>query len=222
MAAPLRSGSCSRQVAFALVGASGSCRGVVAPARVSRGPAVALTAVPLTTYQGREQEPTFSPDGNSVAFAWNGEAEDNWDIYVKLIGPGPPLRLTTDPAVDVSPAWSRDGRSIAFIRALGGRATVIVLPSLGGPERQVLEFPTPTDISARSSSSVVGRQSDPRPGWIRDAWDASSVDRGGCRHRREIADHGGRARGAGRRFSAVGIARRKDTGICPEPRRPDW
>ena len=29
-----------------------------------------LTAVPLTTYPGREGSPSFSPDGNQVAFAW--------------------------------------------------------------------------------------------------------------------------------------------------------
>ncbi len=108
----------------------------------------AFAAVPLTTYQGREREPTFSPDGNSVAFTWNGEAEENWDIYVKLIGPGPPLRLTTDPAADVSPAWSRDGRSIAFLRVLGDRTAVTLIPSLGGPERRVLEIPTSSVIGA--------------------------------------------------------------------------
>ena len=30
----------------------------------------------------------FSPDGNSVAFSWNGPGEDNRDIYVKLIDSG--------------------------------------------------------------------------------------------------------------------------------------
>jgi serine/threonine protein kinase len=60
-------------------------------------PAPSFTAVPLTTYPGREQQPTFSPDGSSVAFTWNGEREENWDIYVKLIGPGSPQQLTTDP-----------------------------------------------------------------------------------------------------------------------------
>ena len=49
-------------------------------------PEAALTAVPLTTYPGHERSPTFSPDGNQVAFSWNGERQDNFDIYVKLIG----------------------------------------------------------------------------------------------------------------------------------------
>ena len=95
--------------------------------------------VPLTTYHGREQQPALSPDGNSVAFTWNGEAEDNWDIWVKLIGPGSPLQLTSDPAMDLSPAWSPDGRSIAFVRSRGDRLVVIVVPALGGPEREVVE-----------------------------------------------------------------------------------
>ena len=68
-----------------------------------------LLPVPLTSYPGMEAGPTFSPDGDRVAFWWNGEQPDNSDIYVKLIGPGPPLRLTTDPAQDHSPAWSPDG-----------------------------------------------------------------------------------------------------------------
>ncbi len=102
-------------------------------------PSMSFTAIPLTTSQGREQQATFAPDGNSVAFSWNGETEDNWDIYVKLIGPGSPQRLTTDLAMDLSPAWSPDGRSIAFVRVRGDRLIVIVVPSRGGPEREVHE-----------------------------------------------------------------------------------
>ena len=105
-------------------------------------PAASLTAVPLTAYPGREELATFSPDGSSVAFSWNGEREENWDIYVKLIGPGPPQQLTTDPGLDTSPAWSPDGRSIAFVRILPDRAVLIIVPSRGGPERSVLEMQT--------------------------------------------------------------------------------
>ena len=102
--------------------------------------ATPFTAIPLTTYPGREQQPAFSPDGNSVAFAWNGETEDNWDVYVKLIGPGSPQRLTKDPAIELSPAWSPDGRSIAFGRVRDDlRVVILAVPSRGGPERELLE-----------------------------------------------------------------------------------
>jgi Tol biopolymer transport system component len=99
------------------------------------------TTIPLTTYSGRELYPSFSPDGNQVAFSWDGEKQDNLDIYIKLIGPGEPLQLTTDPAADYSPAWSPDGRSIAFLRHLeGDKAAVLVIPALGGAERKLAEI----------------------------------------------------------------------------------
>jgi eukaryotic-like serine/threonine-protein kinase len=99
----------------------------------------ALTAVPLTTDPGFEGMPSLSPDGNQVAFASGGPQSDNFDIYVKQIGGGPPRRLTSDPAVDEFPAWSPDGRSIAFIRDRGDKLEVLLIPSLGGPERKIAE-----------------------------------------------------------------------------------
>ncbi|MCP5114606.1 MAG: hypothetical protein GY953_27575, partial [bacterium] len=110
-----------------------------------RGPATpsseaAPVTTPLTSYPGDERTPTFSPDGNQVAFSWNGEAQDNFDIYVKMTGAGRPHRLTDDPATDYSPAWSPDGRSIAFLRELGdGNSAVLLVPPLGGHERKVAE-----------------------------------------------------------------------------------
>ena len=105
--------------------------------------AVPFNAVPLTTYQGREQQPSFSPDGNSFAFSWNGEAEDNWDIYIKLIGPGSWQRLTTDPAMDLSPAWSPDGNLVAFVRVRGDRLVVIVVPPEAGSRVKSLRLLAP-------------------------------------------------------------------------------
>jgi hypothetical protein len=67
-------------------------------------PEVPLVAVPLTSYAGEESWPTLSPDGTQVAFSWNGERQDKWDIYVKQIGVEPPFRLTSDAAIDGSPA----------------------------------------------------------------------------------------------------------------------
>jgi len=103
-------------------------------------PEAPLTAVPLTGNPGLESDASFSPDGNQVAYVWNGEKQDNFDIYVKLIGGGAPLRLTTNPARDFSPAWSPDGRAIAFVRLQGGRSLLLSVPALGGPERQLAEI----------------------------------------------------------------------------------
>jgi Tol biopolymer transport system component/DNA-binding winged helix-turn-helix (wHTH) protein len=106
-------------------------------------------AVPLTAYPGYEVSPSLSPDGSQVAFSWNGPTEDNYDIYVKLVGLGRPLRLTTNPAWDDSPAWSPDGRLIAFERFNSNiSADVFIIPALGGAERKV------ATMSVRSTAQV--------------------------------------------------------------------
>ena len=97
-----------------------------------------LKAVPLTTLPGVERYPSFSPDGNHVAFTWNGPKQDNPDIYVQQIGAGAPLRLTTDPRNDYNPVWSPDGRWIAFLReSSAGKSELRLIPPLGGPERKL-------------------------------------------------------------------------------------
>ncbi len=98
----------------------------------------ALKVLPLTSLPGVERHPTFSPDGNQVAFSWNGEKRDNFDIYVKLVGAPNMLRLTSSPEEDQWPAWSPDGRQIAFLR----RNAVYVVPAIGGPEQKVCETRT--------------------------------------------------------------------------------
>ena len=116
--------------------------------------APAPVAAPLTSYSGWESHPTLSPDGSQVAFSWEGKGKDNADIYLKLVGPGEPHRLTTDPGADRSPAWSPDGRQIAFVRVDpsennamsrwerggGDHVGIHVMPALGGAERRLAEI----------------------------------------------------------------------------------
>ena len=122
-----------------------------------------MKVVQLTSMNGLETSPTFSPDGTQVAFSWNGEREDNYDIYVKTIGSSEVRRLTTDPAAETNPVWSPDGKEIAFLRDHPGGGTNVysVLPT-GGGERKRSDFRIAGGPSARIAWSpdqrwIVGR-----------------------------------------------------------------
>jgi Tol biopolymer transport system component/predicted Ser/Thr protein kinase len=121
--------------------------------RSKDAPLPAPARLPLTTFHGDERLATFSPDGNQVAFVWNGEKRDNTDIYVKPVGTGTPLRLTTDPAEDTAPAWSPDGSQIAFMRRQGRQAAIYITPPTPGSEKKLADFRP----SNTTSITVVGQ-----------------------------------------------------------------
>jgi Tol biopolymer transport system component len=97
--------------------------------RRSTKPEVAPKLVPLTSFPELEEQPSLSPDGSKVAFAWKG------DIYVKEIDGDGLVPITRDPAPERWPSWSPDGRQIAFVR----RGEVFLVSALGGGERKVAE-----------------------------------------------------------------------------------
>jgi Tol biopolymer transport system component len=103
--------------------------------------AAPLRVVPLTALKGTESSPAFSPDGEQVAFTWNGDKQDNFDIYVKFVGASELRRLTTDPAPEYSARWSPNGQQIAFVRMGGERNTIHVVSPLGGTDRKLSDFP---------------------------------------------------------------------------------
>lgn len=142
--APARAYNVSRLVAGLLVGLTILVVGflVLVYQRPTEGSDwSSAVAAPLTAYPGSETSPSLSPDGSQVAFSWNGPREDNYDIYVKLVGAGEPVPLTSAPEHDESPAWSPDGQRIAFVRRIPERVfEVYVIPALGGAERRVASF----------------------------------------------------------------------------------
>lgn len=68
------------------------------------------TALPLSSPEGPEQFPKFSPDGQTVAFSANYDG--NYDIYTLPIKGGIPKRLTYHPYPDRMLDYSPDGRVI--------------------------------------------------------------------------------------------------------------
>ena len=114
-----------------------------------------VRSAPLTAFRGFEANPALSPDGNHVAFAWNGEKQDNFDIYVMPIPSGAPVRVTTSAAEDMSPAWSPDGHTIAFLRRLSAdRAELVVVPAAGGLEHKVAETREQPWFSPRRPTAI--------------------------------------------------------------------
>ena len=68
----------------------------------------------LTTDLAYDDQPTWSPDGSTLAFM--SDRNGNFEIYTMPGSGGVPTRLTNNLAADGFPAWSPDGTKIAFVR----------------------------------------------------------------------------------------------------------
>lgn len=64
----------------------------------------------LTSAQGYEALPHFSPDGKTIAFT--GEYDGNIDVFLVPASGGVPKRLTWHPGPDVAVGWTPDGKSV--------------------------------------------------------------------------------------------------------------
>jgi Tol biopolymer transport system component len=69
----------------------------------------------VTFADGIEQFPAFSPDGSRIAFT--AEAGGVRQLFVKDLASGEERRLTSGDFDDIQPAWSPDGRVLAFVRS---------------------------------------------------------------------------------------------------------
>jgi Tol biopolymer transport system component len=117
------------------------------------GPSAAVPRTPrlvrLTSMGGWEVSPSFSPDGDQLAFSWTGERNDNWDVYILMVGSPEVRRLTSDSAPQGAASWSPDGRQIAYLGPgpgapstyPDGAASIYLVSPLGGAPRRLGGFP---------------------------------------------------------------------------------
>ncbi len=96
----------------------------------------------LTSNEGQESQPHFSPDGKWIAFT--AQYDGNTDVYMIPVEGGQPQRLTWHPGVDNVTGWTPDGESILFAsgrESVPTRESKIYKISKKGGMEEALEIP---------------------------------------------------------------------------------
>jgi len=110
----------------------------------------------------------LAPDGSRMALERTEAGMPNWDIWVREFRTGITTRLTFDPAEDITPVWSPDGKNIAFSSNREGGVYQIYRKSAsgagteerlteGGNSKRVLDW-------SRDGKYLVYREDNPQTG----------------------------------------------------------
>ena len=110
---------------------------------------------------------SLSPKGDRVAFSWRDLNQSALHLYIKPLGEGEPLQLTSSLESDVLPAWSPDGERIAFCRRptwysgfdkqFRTPASIYIISARGGAERLVTEGWAGVSWSADGKPLAIAR-----------------------------------------------------------------
>jgi tricorn protease len=120
----------------------------------------------LTTAEGQESLPHFSPDGASIAFS--GNYDGNIDVYVVPIGGGSPKRLTWHSADDLVEGFDHRGRVVFSSQRDVQTARDVHLfaidPTAALPERLPIPRGVDADISP-DGRTIAYAQTPPQAQW---------------------------------------------------------
>lgn len=95
--------------------------------------------------------PAWSPDGRTIVFGWTGRSPHPWGRLAAVRPDGSGYHVLVQPRAGahddevIFPAWSRDGRRLAFVRVdhRAGRAgrEIVVADARGGHRRTLVRLP---------------------------------------------------------------------------------
>jgi hypothetical protein len=102
-----------------------------------RRPETPLVLTQLSYEAGLAMMPAVSRDGRLIVYS-SAESEDEPHLWIRRVRSGGPVQLTHADAADISPDFSPDGALVVF-RSHRHGGGIYVVPSLGGPDRQVAD-----------------------------------------------------------------------------------
>ena len=92
--------------------------------------------VPVARLDGKEFQSAISPDGRDVAFVLDRGDSRACQLWIKFAGRAQPVSLSSGASDYSSPAWSPDGRQLAYLR-LGGATGELVVVNRDGTGEHV-------------------------------------------------------------------------------------
>jgi Tol biopolymer transport system component len=105
----------------------------------------------IVTTPELENDPTFSPAGDSIAYVSN--ITGNWEIYVRAMSGGPPQAITQSPGTEENPKWSPDGKEILYTyHGAGVPSTLFTVSPSGGIPQKIADHALDGQWSADGNS----------------------------------------------------------------------
>lgn len=93
--------------------------------------------IKLTQHNGYDANPSFSPDGNELAFTTAEGMRTNWNQVKMELATGKITTLVESPEREMHVSWSPDGKYIAFLQFVEGGTNLMVIDSDGNNLRKM-------------------------------------------------------------------------------------
>lgn len=111
-----------------------------------------ITFRPVSEFAGSHSQPSFSPDGKSIAYV--SESEEGRHLWVLGFDNPKPRQLTRGNVLDLRPRWSPDGKLILFMRD----ESLWTIASAGGQPAEIVRNAYNPNWSHDGKSIVFERQ----------------------------------------------------------------